>query len=70
MLAIKTELAKMPTELREPCAAPQVITDGVTIGGVVEAATLDGANLDQCQDKHLAVLDVIDTIEEIQGAKP
>ena len=69
-LAIKTELAAVPSEILEPCTAPQLIPEGVTVGAVLESATLDGANLDQCQDKHLALVSVIDTIETIQGSKP
>lgn len=60
----------MPSELRQPCNAAQVVPDNVTFGQALEIATLDGANLDQCQDKHLAVISVVDAIEQIQGAKP
>ena len=60
----------MPNEIKSPPAAPQVIPDNITFGQLAEVATLDGANLDQCGDKHAALVSVIDVVQEIQGSKP
>lgn len=61
--------ADLPPVLTQACAASQVIGDDITNGQLISALARDRDNLRQCRDRHGALVQSIETRDNIQGAK-
>lgn len=66
----RTELVGIPQALTAPCDPPVEIVGDETFADVIDADMQDGANLAECRARHMALVDAVETRDEIQGAKP